>query len=52
MLSPFAGIGSEGYISVKLGRQFVGCELKPSYWKAAVGNLTQAEAAASRTTLF
>lgn len=40
VLSPFAGIGSEGYVAVKHGRQFVGCELKPSYWKVACENLT------------
>lgn len=40
VLSPFAGIGSEGYMAVKLGREFVGCELKPSYWQSAVDNLT------------
>lgn len=37
--SPFAGIGSEGYVAVKHGRRFVGCELKPSYWRTAVENL-------------
>ena len=37
--SPFAGIGSEGYVAVKHGRQFVGCELKASYWATAVENL-------------
>lgn len=50
--SPFAGIGSEGYVSVKIGRRFVGCELKPSYWKAAISNLVQAEALASEPVLF
>lgn len=39
VLSPFAGIGSEGYVSLKLGRQFVGIELKESYFKQAVKNL-------------
>ncbi len=48
VLSPFAGIGSEGYMAVKLGREFVGCELKPSYWKSAVDNLT---AVSSQTAL-
>lgn len=43
VLSPFAGIGSEGYVAVQHGRQFVGCELKPSYWRTAVENLKQAE---------
>lgn len=39
VFSPFAGIGSEGYVSLKLGRRFVGCELKESYWKSARINL-------------
>lgn len=52
VLSPFAGIGSEGYVSVKWGRRFVGCELKPSYWRTAVGNLRDAEATAATPQLF
>lgn len=43
VLSPFMGIGSEGWASIKAGRKFVGCELKESYWKQAVRNLTDAE---------
>lgn len=39
VLSPFAGIGSEGYVSVKKGRRFIGIELKESYYKQAVSNL-------------
>jgi DNA modification methylase len=50
--SPFAGIGSEGYVSVLQGRAFVGCELKASYWKAAVANLKRAETQAGALTLF
>jgi DNA modification methylase len=42
VLSPFAGIGSEGVVSLRLGRQFVGIELKPSYWRVAQRNLAQA----------
>lgn len=41
--SPFAGIGSEGYQSLKLGRQFVGSELKESYFKQACQNLENAK---------
>ena len=43
VLSPFMGIGSEGYVSVRLGRRFIGCELKPSYWRQAVKNLEDIE---------
>lgn len=42
VLSPFLGIGSEGYMSVKLGRRFVGFELKPSYFQVACRNLADA----------
>lgn len=52
VLSPFAGIGSEGFVSLKHGRRFVGCELKGSYWKTAVENLTRAESDASAPSLF
>ena len=41
--SPFAGIGSEGVVSVQQGRRFVGCELKPSYWNTAVENIRAVE---------
>lgn len=50
--SPFAGIGSEGYVSVRHGRRFIGCELKPSYWSTAVDNLRRAEAEAAVPSLF
>lgn len=42
--SPFAGIGSEGYQSLKLGRKFVGSELKRSYFDMACTNLNNATA--------
>ena len=42
VFSPFAGIGSEGYQAVKMGRRFVGVELKDSYFKIAVNNLKMA----------
>jgi hypothetical protein len=37
--SPFAGIGSEGYVALQEGRRFIGAELKASYWMQAVRNL-------------
>lgn len=43
VLSPFAGIGSEGYIAIKMGRRFVGAELKRSYYEAACANLIEAK---------
>ncbi len=43
VFSPFTGIGSEGYESLKLGRRFYGCELKDEYYAAACVNLRKAE---------
>jgi DNA modification methylase len=42
VLSPFMGIGSEGYEALKQGRRFIGVELKRSYWEQAVENLRYA----------
>ena len=42
VFSPFTGIGSEGYCAVKMGRRFVGTELKPEYWELAVQNIHDA----------
>jgi len=39
VLSPFAGIGSEGHVALETERKFVGVELKDSYYKQAVVNL-------------
>ena len=52
VLSPFMGIGSEGYCAVKMKRKFVGFELKHSYWKQACKNLAQAEIDATDGDLF
>jgi DNA modification methylase len=43
VLSPFAGIGSEGVVAVRMGRKFIGVELKPSYFRVAARNLREAE---------
>jgi DNA modification methylase len=42
ILSPFGGIGSEGYVSLSMDRKFIGIELKESYWKQACANLKNA----------
>jgi DNA modification methylase len=42
VFSPFAGIGSEGFMSLKLGRRFYGCELKNEYHAAALKNCDRA----------
>ena len=49
VLSPFMGIGSEGVVSLDMGRRFVGVELKPSYYRQAVANL---QSEASTDSLF
>jgi DNA modification methylase len=52
VLSPFAGIGSEIYQAIKMGRKGVGIELKSSYYKQAVLNCKQAECECEQPTLF
>jgi len=52
VLSPFAGIGSEGYVSLEMGRKFMGIELKQSYFKQACLNLKEAESMANKKYLF
>ena len=52
VFSPFAGIGSEGYSSIKLGRRFVGIELKESYFNIAIKNLKAAEQEFRTPSLF
>ena len=42
VLSPFAGIGSEGYVAIQSGRRFVGVELKQSYYRQAAKNMRTA----------
>lgn len=40
--SPFAGIGSEGFVALEMGRKFLGSELKRSYYQQACRNLGNA----------
>lgn len=42
VFSPFTGIGSEGYESIRLRRRFYGCELKEEYFNVAQRNLRKA----------
>jgi len=39
IFDPFMGIGSTGYRALELGRKFIGCELKPNYYRVAVDNI-------------
>lgn len=50
VVSPFAGIGSEGYVALQEGRKFLGAELKASYYRQAVQNMQAA--IASEDDLF
>lgn len=52
VLSPFAGIGSEGVGSLRAGRKFVGIELKKSYFDAACKFLDAEEREQAIPTLF
>lgn len=52
VLSPFAGIGSEGYRALELGRRFVGIELKESYYRVAAANLRNATNKSEMLNLF
>ncbi len=52
VLSPFMGIGSEGYCAVEAGRRFVGIELKESYFKQAVLNIRRASEKTTQASLF
>jgi len=52
VFSPFTGIGSEGYVSLKKGRNFVGAELKKSYFDIACRNLSEIEMATTQDDLF
>ncbi len=52
VLSPFGGIGSEGWASLLAGRHYYGIELKDTYWRTACNNLRRAEQRMSIPTLF
>lgn len=52
VLSPFMGIGSEGYVAVSKGRRFVGIELKASYFEQAKINMREAASIRDEKTLF
>lgn len=52
VLSPFTGVGSEGYQAIRFGRRFVGIELKESYFRSAIRNLETAEREKEQPTLF
>lgn len=52
VMSPFMGIGSEGYVAVKDDRRFIGVELKEAYFTVAENNMKQAEEERKEQRLF
>lgn len=52
VLSPFAGIGSEGVASLSMDRKFIGSELHPQYYAQAVKNLQSCEKAGNQVSIF
>lgn len=52
VLSPFGGIGSEGYVALQMGRRSEIIELKRSYWEQAWRNLETASKTGPQDTLF
>ena len=52
VFSPFMGVGSEGFVSLRHGRRFIGTELKPSYFRQACKYLDEAERLGPVSDLF
>lgn len=52
VFTPFLGIGSEVYQAVKLGREGIGIELNPNYFKVATRNVAEAERLSQQQDLF
>lgn len=52
VLSPFAGVGSEGYEAIKKNRNFIGIELKESYYNQMIKNLERFDKSYKQQGLF
>ena len=52
VLTPFGGIGSEGYQAVKYNRKAILIELKESYYKILLQNMSNIEAETTQDDLF
>ena len=52
VFTPFMGIGSEVYQSVKMKRKGIGIELKPTYFDCAVRNMKMLDDEQAQTSIF
>ena len=52
VFTPFMGIGSEVYQSVKMGRRAIGIELKDAYFEQAVKNMKSLEDEQAQISIF
>ena len=52
VFTPFMGIGSEVYQSVKMGRRGIGIELKEIYFDCAVRNMKSLEIENNQMSIF
>ncbi len=52
LLTPFGGIGSEGYEAVRLGRKAILIELKKSYYRILLQNMKNIESKTKEPDLF
>jgi hypothetical protein len=52
VFSPFAGVGSELWGAVRMGRRGLGCELKPTYFRQALRNLQSVDEPDQERMLF
>jgi len=52
ILTPFGGIGSEGYEAIRLGRKAILIELKKSYYRILLQNMKQIESKTNQPNLF
>jgi DNA modification methylase len=52
VFTPFLGIGSEAFQSLKMGRRAVGVELKPEYFAQAISNCNDAISARHESDMF
>jgi DNA modification methylase len=52
VFDPFNGIGSTGYVALKMKRRYIGMELKEKYWRQSIENCKSVEQSIDAPTLF